>query len=336
MIPRVAKDSSACAAPARPKLRDRQRSEGWSAAFKRRIFSQALQACATVVNPLVETRHLGLCLALVLAQAGGHAAGAIQIAARSRSVQPGELVVLTITLSEPATAVRVRAFDHDVVPFEIADRTWRALVGIDLAVKPGVHAVAIDAGAAHASYDLTVKPRVFRTRRLTVDEAFVTPPASELPRIDREAALLAGVWQSPAGERLWTAPFVRPVPGIANSAFGTRSVFNGKARNAHGGADLLSPSGTLVHAPNGGRIAIARDLYFSGNTVVIDHGLGLLSMLAHLSTIDVHEGDRVIAGQVIGRVGATGRVTGPHLHWAVRASGARVDPLAVLALLGGT
>ena len=94
---------------------------------------------------------------------------------------------------------------------------------------------------------------------------------------------------------------MRPVPQAANSAFGTRSIFNGKPRNAHGGADFLSPAGTPVHAPNAGRIAVARNLYFSGNTVIIDHGLGLFSMLAHLSAIDVHEGDRVTAGQVVGR-----------------------------------
>jgi murein DD-endopeptidase MepM/ murein hydrolase activator NlpD len=127
---------------------------------------------------------------------------------------------------------------------------------------------------------------------------------------------------------------VRPVPHEANSAFGTRSIFNGKPRNAHGGADFLSPGGTPIRAPNAGRIAVARDLYFSGNTVIIDHGLGLFSMLAHMSAIDVREGDVVKAGQVLGRVGATGRVTGPHLHWAVRAGGARVDPLSLLALLG--
>ena len=179
-----------------------------------------------------------------------------------------------------------------------------------------------------------MKPRVFRTRRLTVDEAFVTPPPSEQERIDREAALLADVWKSPAAERLWTGAFVRPVPQEANSVFGTRSIFNGKPRNAHGGADFLSPGGTPIHAPNAGRIAVARSLYFSGNTVIIDHGLGLFSMLAHLSKIDVHEGDRVVAGQLLGLVGATGRVTGPHLHWAVRAGGARIDPLSLLALLG--
>jgi murein DD-endopeptidase MepM/ murein hydrolase activator NlpD len=121
---------------------------------------------------------------------------------------------------------------------------------------------------------------------------------------------------------------------MANSAFGTRSIFNGLPRTAHGGADFLSAAGTPVHAPNAGQVVLARDLYFSGNTVIIDHGAGLFSMLAHLSTIDVREGDRAANDQVVGRVGATGRVTGPHLHWAVRVANARVDPLSLLALLG--
>jgi murein DD-endopeptidase MepM/ murein hydrolase activator NlpD len=270
-----------------------------------------------------------------------------QISARSRTPRPGELVVLSIALPAPTGRVRVRAFGRDVEAYREGDREWRALVGIDLDVKPGTYSVTADAdtpgtgrsgraGAApmHAAYALIVTPRAFLTRRLTVNEAFVTPPASERDRIEREAMLLDGVWKLTAGERLWHEPFVRPVPQEANSAFGTRSVFNGKRRNAHGGADFLSPAGTPIQAPNAGRIVVARGLYFSGNTVVIDHGLGLFSTLAHLSEIDVHEGDRVPAGHIIGRVGATGRVTGPHLHWAVRASGARVDPLSLLALLG--
>ncbi len=262
----------------------------------------------------------------------------IEISARSRSMQPGEMVVLSILLPEASEHVRVRAFDRDVIAYPAGDRVWRALVGIDLDVKPGTYPVTVEAGAGaartRAQHDLLVTPRVFRTRRLTVNEAFVTPPPSEQGRIDREAKLLAGVWGAPAAERLWTDPFVRPVPQEANSAFGTRSIFNGKPRNAHGGADFLSPAGTAIHAPGGGRIVVARDLYFSGNTVIIDHGLGLFSTLAHMSAIDVHEDDRVTAGQIVGRVGATGRVTGPHLHWAVRAGGARVDPLSLLALLG--
>src|SRR5262249_28752592 len=129
-------------------------------------------------------------------------------------------------------------------------------------------------------------------------------------------------------------PFVRPVDAPANSAFGSRSVFNGQPRSPHPGADFLSPAGTPVKAANAGRIVLADDLYYTGGTVIIDHGLGVFSLFAHLSAIDVHDGDMVVAGQVLGNVGATGRVTGPHLHWSVRINGARVDPLSLLSVLG--
>jgi murein DD-endopeptidase MepM/ murein hydrolase activator NlpD len=259
----------------------------------------------------------------------------VRVSLTARAQQPGELVVVSIAGAAPTDPVRVRAFDRDV-PVYTAGGEWRALVGIDLDVKPGPYAITIDAGSPtrHLVQQLHVERRIFRTRRLTVDEAFVTPPPSEAARIARDARLLESTWASSAGERLWTAPFERPVPEAANSAFGTRSIFNGKPRNAHGGADFLSPSGTPVHAPNAGRVVVARNLYFSGNTVIIDHGLGLFSMLAHLSVLEVAEGNRVDAGHVIGRVGATGRVTGPHLHWAVRAGNARVDPLSLLSVLG--
>jgi murein DD-endopeptidase MepM/ murein hydrolase activator NlpD len=244
--------------------------------------------------------------------------------------------MLTIVVSPGTTKVSVHAFHRDAIPFRLDDHRWRALLGIDLDTVPGTYPVRIEAGGEgeHTVYDLVVRPRRFRTRRLSVDPEFVNPPRSAQARIDREAALLNEVRSHSSAERLWTQPFVRPVPDAATSAFGTRSVFNGAPRNPHGGADFMSPPGAPVQAPNAGRVVIARDLYFSGNTVLIDHGLGLFSMLAHLSAFDVHEGDRVTAGQIVGRVGATGRVTGPHLHWGVTADGARVDPLSVLALLG--
>jgi murein DD-endopeptidase MepM/ murein hydrolase activator NlpD len=273
----------------------------------------------------------------VLGTAHLTAVDAIEITARSRAMQPGELVVLTIALPQhaaPVKMVNVRAFDRDASAFADGDRQWRALVGIDLGVKPGTYPVTVGAGGLTAQYDLVVAPHRFPTRRLTVDEAFVTPPPSEEERIARDAQLLADTWKHPAAERFWGDHFARPVPGVANSAFGSRSIFNGKARTPHGGADFMSPTGTPIHAPNAGRIVVARNLYYSGNTVVIDHGLGLFSMLAHMSAVDVREGDSVTADQIVGKVGATGRVTGAHLHWAVRAAGARIDPLAVLALLG--
>lgn len=274
---------------------------------------------------------------LLLAATLTQAAPTMQISVRARSLRPGEVVVLTIVPSQPADTIRVRAFDRDMPAYQDGG-SWRAIVGVDMDVKPGVYHVSVESGnganVARGSYDLTIVARTFQTRRLTVNQAFVTPPASEQPRIEREAVLLAEKWKSSSPSRLWTTPFVQPVPHAANSAFGTRSIFNGKPRNSHGGADFLSPAGAPVHAPNAGRIAVARSLYFSGHTVIIDHGLGLFSTLAHLSRIDVREGDIVTSGQLVGLVGATGRVTGAHLHWAVRAGDARVDPLSLLATLG--
>jgi len=169
------------------------------------------------------------------------------------------------------------------------------LVGIDLDTAPGSYPVRVDVdpGTEHAVYTLVVRRRVFRTRRLTVDPAFVSPPASARERIERESALLNETWRHPSPDRLWNDTFVPPVDDAANSAFGTRSVFNGTPLNPHSGADFMSPAGRPIRAPNAGRIVIARDLYFSGNTVVIDHGLGLYSLFAHLSRIDVAEGASV-------------------------------------------
>ena len=124
------------------------------------------------------------------------------------------------------------------------------------------------------------------------------------------------------------------MPGAATSSFGRRSVLNGQARSPHSGTDFRAATGTPVRAPNGGRVVLAADQYFSGNTVILDHGQGLFSFLAHLSRITVRDGQIVARGEEVGLSGATGRVTGPHLHWTVRLDGARVDPLSVLALLG--
>lgn len=246
----------------------------------------------------------------------------------SRQLRPGELVLLTIEAR--AVPVTVRAFDRDWPVYSADAGRWQALIGIDLETGVGRHEVAIAAGSARTTYFLDVKPRVFNTRRLTVDPALVNPPPDALARIAAETRELEEVWRASAGEPLWHGPFVRPVPDPANSAFGTRSILNGEPRSPHNGTDFLSPSGRPVKAPNAGRVVIADSRYFSGNTVVIDHGLGLFSLLAHLSQIDVRKGDTVQTGDLVGKVGATGRVTGAHLHWTVRANGARVDPLSLL------
>lgn len=256
------------------------------------------------------------------------------LALRARAFQPGELVVMTVRVPADTTSVAVRAFDRDVAAFRVAAEEWRALVGIDLDVTPGDYLWTARTAAGETSERVTVAPRAFPVRTLTVNPDFVNPPPKVQQRIADEARLVEAVYAAPDRMPAWEGPFRRPVPHNANSRFGTRSVFNGEARNPHGGTDFLSPAGTPVHAPNAGRVAVARDLYFSGRTVLLDHGAGVFSQLAHLSRIDVKEGETVRAGHVVGLVGATGRVTGAHLHWGVRVAGARVDALSLLALLG--
>jgi murein DD-endopeptidase MepM/ murein hydrolase activator NlpD len=282
-------------------------------------------ACAVAIAYVTTAHQL---------DASSQTAKPIAITATPSSPRPGDLVVLTILTPTPAEAVRVRVFGRDLPSIGINNSTVSVLVGIDLAVAPGAYRVAIEAGATRTMFPLLVTTRKFATRTLNVDPAFVNPPASAVSRIQREAKELEQMWQTSTSPKLWEGAFVAPVPQPANSAFGTRTILNGEPRSPHSGADFGSPTGTPVKAPNAGRVVLADSLYYTGNTVVIDHGLGLYSLFAHLSEIDVHVEDMVKTGEVIGAVGATGRVTGPHLHWSVRVNGARVDPVSLLEVLG--
>lgn len=257
----------------------------------------------------------------------------------ARAIRPGELILLTTASARQVDEIRVRAFGRDVQAFGAGAQTWQALIGIDVDARSGPYTIDVEARADAVVYreklPLRVRPRTFPVRRLQVDPSFVNPPPEAERRIADEARLLNGLWTTSAASRLWSGRFVRPVPGRSSSRFGAQSIFNKEARGRHSGEDFSGDEGTPVVAPNAGRIALAQDLYFSGQTVVIDHGLGLFSLLAHLSAIDVEGGEAVTTGQQIGRLGATGRVTGPHLHWAVRLNGTRIDPSSLLATLGG-
>ena len=257
----------------------------------------------------------------------------LTLALSSPTARPGDVVVLTIAGVHAEDTVHVRAFGNDLPSFATTGSGRSTLVGVDLDVRPGTHTVAVEAGDRRAEQTLRVIPRVFATRRLTVDPAYVNPPESERPRIERERAQLDTLWKTATDEKLWKGRFEPPVPEPANSAFGTRSILNGEPRSPHGGADFPSPSGTPVRAPNAGRVVLAETLYYTGNTVVVDHGLGLYSLFAHMTAMRAHATDVVNTGDVLGTVGSTGRVTGPHLHWAVRLNGSRVDPAVLLRVV---
>lgn len=263
---------------------------------------------------------------------------ALGIETTARAFQPGELVVYRIDAPPDTAAVTVSAFERTFPAFRETATEWLALVGIDLDVPAGPARTTVTAdhagGVLELPYELVVASKRFPTRRLKVNPALVEPPRAALERIRLEAERTNAIYGSPNEHPLWLGPFLRPVAAPANSRFGSRSIFNGTRSSPHTGADFLSGTGTPVLAPNAGRVRLADALYFSGNTVILDHGLGLFSVFAHLSAFEVREGDLVSSGDILGKVGATGRVTGPHLHWSVRLAGARIDPLSLLAVLG--
>ena len=214
---------------------------------------------------------------------------------------------------------------------------WYALAGVDVQTQTGSSNLQISAptvGGATIDLSRTVQilPAHYRTSTLTVAPKFVEPGPEEMTRIKAERALKDKVFASSAAEPLWSGDFRAPVHAAPTDSFGTRRTFNGKLASIHQGMDFRAAPGTPVRAGNSGVVVLARPLYYEGNCVVIDHGLGLFTISMHLSRIDVHEGDHVIAGQLLGLSGATGRVTGPHLHWAVRWQNAYLDPAKMLRM----
>jgi murein DD-endopeptidase MepM/ murein hydrolase activator NlpD len=255
----------------------------------------------------------------------------------SRATQ-GSVVRVTVTSPGPLVAP-VLLDGARKIPLEPAgEDRWEAFLGVDFEAAPGARKIVLESESeggptAAASAELRVVARKFAVQRLTVDPRFLQPPAEELPRIEREREAFVRAFGSSRPGRLWAAPFRKPVAGEFRENFGARRVFNGKTRSRHGGRDVAAPEGAPVTASAAGRVVLTGDFYFSGGSVVLDHGDGLFTMYFHLSRLDVKEGDAVASGQRIGAVGATGRATGPHLHWAARLSGARVDPAGLLSLV---
>ena len=258
----------------------------------------------------------------------------VDVSLVARAIQPGEVVRVDVSCACGGVSPHASVFNRDIPLALSPDGTrWQGLVGIDLDIVPGdyplvVSALHLQPAAAHQT-SLGVKPKQFRTRTLRVAPEYVDPPPAVVDRILREASQLNGIYRT-VTPSAWSQPFVLPLTTEPTPNFGSRSVFNGQARSPHAGIDFPSPTGTVVTSPAAGTVVLAGDLYFTGNTVVIDHGAGLYSIFAHFSAITVGGGDVVKRRAELGRVGATGRVTGPHLHWSVRLNETRVDPLSLL------
>ena len=211
---------------------------------------------------------------------------------------------------------------------------WVAVVGIPLDTEPGKQTAVLTGTATPdgTPLEFTVVPRKYDEQRLQVaNPRHVEPSRSDLERIERERARIDAALGAYTDDRVPELAMSLPVAGRRSSSFGLRRYFNGQPRKPHSGMDIAADSGTVIRSPAPGRVLDAGDFFFNGNTVFVDHGQGVVTMYCHLSRIDVRLGEEVGTGTPLGLVGATGRVTGPHLHWSVAVNRALVNPALFLA-----
>ncbi len=250
----------------------------------------------------------------------------------------GSPVLFRVTAPAAMTALHGSWSDRELTfRFDRVCRCWYAIGGVDLNAHAGKYPLRLQAsgkagpGAAFTSQVL-VRARHYPTTALSVAPAFVEPPAEVRPRIEEEQALKKQLFAQILPETFWSGRFVAPVTTAVSGVFGSARTFNGIKQSPHQGLDYHAAVGTTVRAANRGTVILARALYFEGNCVVIDHGEGLLTLYMHLSEIKVKEGDAVSRGEVLGLSGGSGRVTAPHLHFAVRWQGLYLDPQTLMVL----
>jgi murein DD-endopeptidase MepM/ murein hydrolase activator NlpD len=259
----------------------------------------------------------------------------------------GSLLLLELRSGTQPIAEIKATWDSREIPFwqepradEKSPDVWRGLLGVDLELKPETYSLTLTAKTESAeevpcTATIDVKEGTFATESLKVAPNFVEPNPEQLARAEAERQRLRAIFATITPGRLWGGSFHYPLAGVTTGGnFGKRRILNGKAGSPHGGVDFPALAGTPVYAAQRGRVVLAEPLYFSGNTVVLDHGLGLYTFYAHFESISVQPGDLVDTGALLGKVGATGRVTGPHLHWAATVNRARTNPLQLISLFG--
>ena len=256
----------------------------------------------------------------------------------SATTSQGGLLLAEIAGAKPSQEFSAE-WDGRLIPLwreNPASPTLHALLGVDLEKPPGRYEWKLSWSTADGkplacSLPITVRAGKFPTEHLTVEKQFVQPDPEQQKRAEEDQKKMRAIYDTVTPEVLWKGKFVMPLKGVTTGGnFGRRRVLNGEARSPHAGVDFPAAAGTPVYAAQSGKVVLAENLYYSGNTVVIDHGFGIYTLYAHLSEINVHAGDPVETSAEIGKVGATGRVTGPHLHWGLTIDHARVNALEIV------
>ncbi len=245
-----------------------------------------------------------------------------------KKVGPGDIMLVTVKNADGPVE---GTFNKKKLFFNPAKKGSEAIVGIDLLTEPGEYDLDVTVNGAAIHRTVTVSKKKYPLQRLTLPKDMVELSPENEARVEREQARVAALWPKQS-DRLWSGDFVNPRPGKISSIFGMKRIINHIPKSPHTGVDVAAREGDPVVAPNDAVVVMVDVLFFTGNTVILDHGQGIYSMFFHLSKVLVEPGKAVKKGDVIGLVGATGRATGPHLHWGVRVEGARVDPLELINL----
>jgi murein DD-endopeptidase MepM/ murein hydrolase activator NlpD len=251
----------------------------------------------------------------------------------------GSPIFLTVELERPATRVTGSFLDKRLTFFSTSTdrKTWHALAGVDLQTNPGdygldVMATLAGGHVAHSTQQVTIAAGDFKTGDITVPENYVNPNDAEQKQIAQDEVLKKRAYARTAPLPLWSGDFIKPISAPSTPSFGESRILNEEKTSLHTGTDFPTPEGTPVSLSNSGTVVLVRDLFYEGNTVIVDHGLGVFTVYLHMSRIDVHEGDKLAKGAKLGLTGASGRVTGPHLHMGVRWNGVWLDPVQLLSL----
>jgi murein DD-endopeptidase MepM/ murein hydrolase activator NlpD len=250
---------------------------------------------------------------------------------------PGSPCLFKVEVEGSPAALQGKWQGHEIVFFPAGPHVWYGLAGIDVEAKPGnyqleLEATLPDGKLVHEERTIIAGPARYKTETLRVPDRYVQPDAETLRRIAADKEIKNTAFAHQIAQPEWSGNFEVPVQTTVSEGFGTRRTFNGKLASIHRGLDFHAKAGSPVVAANSGEVVLARDLFYEGNCVIIDHGQQFMTLYMHLSKLEVSEGDKVEKGQQIGLSGATGRATGPHLHMAVRWQGAYLDPAQLLTL----
>lgn len=268
----------------------------------------------------IQSRFVRLSAALLLL--AGFAASAAELPTESRV--PGGIAFVPVPGGELAPTV---IFNTHRVAVMRRDDQWVAVVGIPLAEKPGELKIKVSTPQGTTEVPFLITDKKYRTQYLTIkDQRKVEPNPDDLKRIGAETKRSDTALSKFTALETPSLQLLAPIEGVRSDSYGSRRVFNGQPRSPHSGMDIAAAKGTPIKSPAAGKVVEAGEFFFNGNTLYIDHGDGLVTMYCHLDTIKVKLGDQVTRGELIGTVGATGRVTGPHLHWGVALNRAMVDP----------